>query len=159
MNKVTLICGRICCGKTTLAEMLCREKGAVLLSVDEIMLPLFGQHAGDRHDDYTAAIQRYLFDLSVRIVRSGTDVILDWGFWTRSSRDHARDFYRNRDIPFEFLYPVISDDEWQNRIAKRNAAVLAGETEAYYIDGKLAEKAGALFDPPAPCERDILLYE
>ena len=49
MPKVILICGRICCGKTTYSKKLCAERNAVLLSVDEIMLSLFDQCCGDMH--------------------------------------------------------------------------------------------------------------
>ena len=54
MAKVIMTCGKICCGKSTYAETVCREKQAVLLSVDELMLTLFGQDAGDAHDTLTA---------------------------------------------------------------------------------------------------------
>ena len=38
MSKVILTCGKICCGKTTYAQKLCKENNAILLSVDEITL-------------------------------------------------------------------------------------------------------------------------
>lgn len=53
MAKVFLICGKICSGKSTYAEYLRTENTAVLLSVDEIMLALFGLYAGNKHDEYT----------------------------------------------------------------------------------------------------------
>ncbi len=53
MAKVFLICGKICCGKSTYAKRLQAENNAVLLSVDEIMLAVFGLYAGEKHDEYT----------------------------------------------------------------------------------------------------------
>ena len=50
MAKVYLICGKICSGKTTYAEKLCAENDAVLLSVDEMTLTVFGQNCGEKHD-------------------------------------------------------------------------------------------------------------
>lgn len=51
MAKVFLICGKICSGKSTYAEQLrVKNKTAILLSVDEIMLSIFGQYIGERHD-------------------------------------------------------------------------------------------------------------
>ena len=47
MAKVILTCGKLGCGKTTYAKRLCAERGAVLLSADELMLALFGQDAGE----------------------------------------------------------------------------------------------------------------
>ena len=50
MAKVILICGKICSGKTTYAKSLIKEKSAVLLSVDEITIILFGPNGGKGHD-------------------------------------------------------------------------------------------------------------
>ena len=46
MGKAILICGKICSGKSTYAARLKKETNAVLLSVDEIMLDLFGLYDG-----------------------------------------------------------------------------------------------------------------
>lgn len=51
MPKVVMTCGKLCSGKTTYAKKLQKESKAVILSVDEIMLALFGQDAGEKHDD------------------------------------------------------------------------------------------------------------
>lgn len=40
--KVILICGKRCSGKSTYAERLRDKNNAVILSVDEIMLGVFG---------------------------------------------------------------------------------------------------------------------
>ena len=74
------------------------ENKAVILSVDEIMLSLFGLYAGEKHDEYTERIQKYLFEKSLEIVEAGTSVILDWGFWTREKRTEAREFYKSKNI-------------------------------------------------------------
>ena len=99
MPKVILICGKICCGKSTYAEKIRTANKAVLLSVDEIMLAVFGQHAGDKHDEYCENLQKYLFEKSLEIIKIGRDVILDWGFWQKEKRDFAKEFYRRRGYP------------------------------------------------------------
>ena len=92
MAKVFLICGKICSGKSTYSEKLRKEHGAVLLSVDEITLNLFGQHCGDEHDNYVERTEKYLFEKSLEILEVGVNVILDWGFWTKEERDFAKQF-------------------------------------------------------------------
>ena len=82
-----MICGRICSGKSTYAQRLRVQNKAVLLSIDEIMLAVFGQHCGDKHDEYAGRTERYLLDKSLEIVATGLDVILDWGFWRKEKRD------------------------------------------------------------------------
>lgn len=159
MAKVILICGKLCCGKSTYAEKLRLENKAVVLSVDEIMLSIFGQHCGDKHDEYTEKIQKYLFCKSLEFVESGIDVILDWGFWQKEKRDAAKDFYMSRNIECELHYIDIGDDTWKARLDKRNNAVLAGETNAYFVDENLAVKFKACFEMPEEDEVDVWVKE
>lgn len=153
--KIILICGKICSGKSFYAERLRKEHGAVMLSVDEITLSLFGQHIGEKHDEICERTQKYLFEKSLEIVEVGTDVILDWGFWQREDRDHARDFYKNRGVPCEFHYVNISDEAWKRNLAERNAAVSAGKTAAYFVDDNLAAKFERMFEIPDKSEIDV----
>ena len=156
MPKVYLICGKICSGKSTYAEQLRVQNHAVLLSTDEITLALFGQHCGDKHDDYVERTQNYLFNKSLELIEVGINVILDWGFWMKEERDYAREFYNSRNIECEFHYINISDETWNARLKKRNNAILAGTTSAYYIDDNLAEKFAAIFEVPSEDEIDAI---
>ena len=148
MAKVFMMCGKICSGKSTHAKELREKYNAVILSVDEITLALFGQDAGEDHDLYVQRAEEYLYGKSVEIVQSGINVVLDWGFWTKSERQFAREFYCSHGIDFEFRYISISDDEWYRRLKKRNADVLSGKTNAYYVDDGLAEKFQSIFEEP-----------
>ena len=159
MAKVFLICGKICCGKTTYAQKLCNENNAVLLSTDEITLALFGQHCGDKHDDYVERTQNYLFNKSLELIEVGINVILDWGFWMKEERDYAREFYNSRNIDCEFHYIDISDETWHARLKKRNSEVLSETTSAYYIDDNLAEKFASIFEVPNDDEIDVVFQE
>lgn len=153
--KVILICGKICSGKSFYAERLRKEYGAVMMSVDEITLSLFGQHIGEKHDKICERTQKYLFEKSLEIVEVGTDVILDWGFWQREDRKYAREFYKSRSVPCEFHYLDISDEAWKKNLAERNAAVSAGKTEAYFVDDNLAAKFERMFEVPDKSEIDV----
>ncbi len=155
MAKVILICGKICCGKSTHASRLRDEMKAVVLSVDEIMLALFGRDAGERHDEYARNTREYLLEKSVEIVRCGINVILDWGFWTRRDREDAKDFFKRRGVTCETHYIVVDDGTWKAWIAQRNEAALADKTAAYPVDEGLLEKFTRLFEPPVKDEIDI----
>lgn len=155
MAKVIMTCGRICSGKSTYAERLRRENKAVLLSIDEIMLAMFGQHVGEMHDEYVARTEKYLFGKSLEIIDSGINVVLDWGVWTKAERAEAREFYRSRGIDYELHYIAVSDEAWRERIAKRNNAIIEGKINAYYVDENLARKFGAIFEPPSDEEIDV----
>ena len=92
MAKVILICGKICSGKSTYGESLRLRENAALLSIDEIMLSLFGQHCGDKHDEYSEKAQTYLFHKSLELIEVGVDVILDWGFGLRKNETSPENF-------------------------------------------------------------------
>lgn len=148
MPKVHLMCGKICSGKSTFAQNLRKETKGVILSVDEITLALFEQGAGDKHDYYVEKTKEYLYQKSLEIVESGIDVILDWGFWTKRERDFAKEFYGSRNIPFEFHYIKIDDEEWYRRLEKRNKDVMENKTNAYFVDEGLANKFQQIFEEP-----------
>lgn len=155
MAKVILMCGKICSGKSTYASALRVRLHAAVLSVDEIMLALFGQDVGEKHDQYVASCEKYLFEKSLELAEVGIDTIIDIGLWTKAEREAARQFYRGRGAPCEIHYLDISDAEWKRRIAKRNAAIVENQCSAYYVDKGLAQKFDWLFEKPEPCEVDV----
>ena len=155
MAKVIMICGRIGSGKSTYAEQIRIKNNAVLLSVDEIMLAIFDQHVGDKHDEYAENTQKFLFDKAVALIEIGVNVILDWGFWTKDARKLAREFYRTRNTTCEFHYIDISNEVWKQRLDNRNKLVLSGETKAYFVDDNLAKKFDSIFEMPDKDEIDV----
>lgn len=86
---VHAIHGYLGVGKTAFARRLEAETGGVLLSIDEWTIRLSGGH---KHLDAALFENTWalLSELWPRIVRTGADVILDFGFWSRESRDDAR---------------------------------------------------------------------
>ena len=159
MAKVILICGKICSGKSTYAQHLRFQNNAVLLSVDEITLALFGQYIGEKHDEYVQKAEQYLFEKSLELLETGISVILDWGFWMKKERSYAKEFYRTRNIKCELHYIDISADTWNALLQQRNNAVLAKKVSAYYIDPNVAAKFGALFETPEKDEIDVVIRQ
>ena len=157
MAKVIMTCGKICCGKSTYARRLREERNGVILSIDEIMLTLFPEGAGEMHDTYTLRAEKYLLNLSLQILTRGTDVILDWGLWTRAQRERLRGFCAEHGIDSEIHYLRIPQDEWERRIRKRNAARDPEQPDAYTVDEGLLRKVEALFEEPAAEEIDVII--
>jgi predicted kinase len=88
---VHLMCGLVAAGKTTLARELARELPAVRLSRDEWMVRLYG----GRYDDpvYVERLvpcTELMWDVALKIVTAGSNVVLDWNFWSREPRREAR---------------------------------------------------------------------
>ena len=156
MAKVIMTCGRICCGKSTYARKLQENRNAVVLSIDDITLTLFPEGAGEMHDTYALRAEQYLCSLSLQILRTGTDVILDWGLWTKAQRERLRAFYTEHGAEHEIHYLRLSPEEWERRIRKRNAEQNKEEPQSYYVDEGLLRKAESLFEEPSADETDVL---
>ena len=159
MAKVFLICGKICSGKSTYAKQLQAANQAVILSVDEIMLAVFGLYVGEKHDKYAANVRNYLFKKSLEVIQADVSVILDWGYWTKAGRSEAKEFYRSRNIECELHYIDISKELWEARINQRNQSVIAGETTAYIVDCNLSAKFESRFEQPTKEEIDVWVVE
>ena len=157
MARIIGLCGRICGGKTVYAERLCRETGAVSFSVDEIMLGLFGQQAGERHNEWVGFIQKYLLDKGLQIARAGVDVVMDWGLWKRENRAWFRNRCRSEGVDCEIHYLDVDEAERFRRLGERNRAVLERGASAYVMDDGLAAKLDAYFEAPEPSEIDWII--
>ena len=156
MAKVIMTCGKICCGKTTYAKKL-REKGqAVILSIDGVMLTLFPDGAGEMHDTYAVRTEQYLLSLSLQLIQSGIDVILDWGLWTREQRNRIREFYRAHEVRNEIHYLRLDREEWERRIHGRNQCH-AEDPSSYYVDEGLIRKVESVFQEPGEEEVDVIV--
>ena len=155
MSKVFIMCGKLCSGKSTYANKIKQAQKAVILSTDELMLSLFGQYAGEKHDYYVEKIKEYQYAKSVEVAELGINVVLDWGFWTKKEREYAQEYYSSRHVNYEFYYLDVDPIEWNRRIQKRNQDVLNNESDAYYVDEGLAEKFESIFEPPTKDEIDV----
>ncbi len=159
MATLIAVCGGLCCGKTTYAEALGRERRAPVLSIDALMLALFGPDAGEMHDEYARRGKAYLHRQALELLDAGVDVILDWGFWRQEERRSVRALYEGRGHLFELHALDMDEAVWHDRVAKRNAAVLAGQVEAYLVDEGLAAKFWNRFERPEDGEVDVWVKE
>ena len=148
MAKITLICGKICSGKSYIAGKI----EGVILNCDELMTTLFPEPLGDAFDEMGRRAESYLMNLAETLTLGGVNVILDWGFWTRDSRNAAIERFRARGIETELIYVEPSERRRLENIALRNAAFAAGEKGIFEADEGLLEKCDSRFEPPAPPE-------
>ncbi len=152
MARVIMICGRLCSGKSTLAKKLSQERRAIILSCDEISLMLFPEGLGCDHDAMTEKIKRYLLSKATEILSTGTDVILEWGFWTYASRKETRAYFEALGYECELYYLCVDEAEWARRIEARNKDIKSGQLNEYYVDAGLLSKANSLFEEPTADE-------
>ena len=74
-------------GKTTFSKQLAQQLPAVCLTHDEFMVDLYGRNMpyADFHTNYKK-VDKILWKLAEKIIKTGTDVIMDYGFWSKDVR-------------------------------------------------------------------------
>ena len=144
--RAILLIGRLCCGKSTYARRLMAEERAVLLSVDELMQTLFPDGAGEQHDLWAHRCRAYLYAKTRQLAQQGYVPVLDFGFWSRAMRQEAAQALSG--LTLDWRYLDIPQSVWQERIARRNAAIETGQQGEYYVDEGLLAKCEALFEAP-----------
>ena len=142
--KIILLIGKICCGKSTYAK----ELGGMLISCDQLMQSMFPGGCGEHHDLLAERARHYLFSMARQCADAGVTPVIDFGFWTPAMRQEAIDALSGYELDWRYL--DISDDEWNRRIAGRNAAIQAGQADPsdYFVDEGLKQKVLQLFIPP-----------
>jgi len=142
MPHITAIIGKTCAGKTTYAKTL----PGILLSSDDFMLPLFGQHCEQIHR-HLPIVQDCLLQQALQITSKGIDVVFDWGFWRRVEREKVAAFCAEHDIALQWVYIDTPAQQRQEQIATRNHAIEQG-LKAYYVSSGLFAKCNELFEEP-----------
>lgn len=91
MATIHLMCGFMGFGKTTLAKELERTLPAVRLTHDEFMVDLYGRNMPYEtfHSRYQT-VDDILWKLAEKIIATGTDVIMDYGFWDKKTRQKVQ---------------------------------------------------------------------
>jgi len=145
-----LICGLPCSGKTTLAKALERKIPALRLSPDEWIARLYGADiSGDALDAARDPVEAVLWDLAARVLALGRDVILEYGFWSRSEREEFRARATQWGARSELHFTHAPEAELLSRLVKRNADLPPG---MFRIDEADLRKWIALFEAPGPDE-------
>lgn len=156
MKKVILICGKICSGKSYYAAQLKEKYNAVVLSTDEATFDLINNEQGEFYNIFAAKVNLYLRKKAAEIVKSGANVILDWGFWTRQNRKDISDYFTSLGIAFEWHYIDISDELWHKNISERNHRITEGNGGCdFYVNEGLFNKVQTLFEVPEKSEIDV----
>ena len=157
MARIIAICGKICSGKTYYGNQIKEKENAVVLSCDELTKILFDNDLGDKHDIMSKKIWEYLLKKSVDIIKTGTNVILDWGFfWSRDDRKYVSNYYSSQKIECEWHYIDIDDVSWKKNVEERNKRILNGDIgNDYYLDEGLIKKLLSKWETPTKKEINV----
>lgn len=156
MAKVMLICGKICSGKSYLAQKLKEKYNAVILSTDEVTYDLINNEQGEFYDEFALKVNIYLNKKAVEIVKAGVNVILDWGFYIKESRRKETEYFTSKGIDVQWYYVDIDDEIWEKNIQERNKRIEDGNGGYnFYVTDGLKKKVLSLFETPTKDEIDV----
>jgi predicted kinase len=122
MATVHLVYGYLGAGKTTFARCLEDQTDAVRFSADEWYLRLFTDGATTAHLDPARwdRMMALLDELWPSLLTRGVDVVLDFGFWSRASRDRARALAKAADAVIRLYEVTCREDIARARCLDRN---------------------------------------
>jgi len=115
-------CGKAGAGKTTVAEGVAREVGAILISEDIWLSRLYGDQMTS-FDDYIRFSQKLktvVGPLVVDLLASGHSVVLDFQANTRAGRGWFRSVFDQAAAAHVLHFVNTPEQECLARIAKRN---------------------------------------
>jgi shikimate kinase len=120
-GRLIFFCGKMGAGKTTESKKVALDQNAVLISEDEWLESLYpGQIT--TFDDYLK-FSRQLKPLVTshvqNILRTGTDVVMDFPANTVSQRKWFKTLYSEIEAPHELIYLNISNEICLKQIAQR----------------------------------------
>ena len=150
-GKLFLTVGLPGSGKTTRAKELEAEHAALRLTPDDWMIPLFNDNdAGGKRD----VLEGRFIWLAMRALERGTNVVLDFGVWSRDERSALKHLAAKIGAEFELVYLPIHHAEQMQRVNSRFAT--APETTFVMTEGDLAQWRSQFQEPD---EEELLSRE
>jgi predicted kinase len=146
---VVLTCGLAGAGKTTYAKQL-EATGYVRLSIDEEVWSRFGRYGVDyqphRYADYSAQAEAALERRLLALIAEGHNVVVDYSFWRRATRERYKRVIRDAGGRWELVYFKVDGEDLRRRLAQRNQRFDANA--AFPITDEILERYLADFEEP-----------
>lgn len=146
MSRVIFMCGPSGAGKSTYAQRL-ESEGMVRLSFDVEMwrrgistVPLPPHVRDEIETDLRARL--------LELVAAGSDVVLDFSFWSRRMRDDYRELLESTGVVPETIY-LATDRE---TVLRRMSARRGGHSDDFVLTEDLVAQYFDHFEAPTPDE-------
>ena len=134
------MCGVAGSGKTTYAQVL-ESQGYVRLSIDEEVWQRFGRYGLDYeptlYAGYGTAAEEGLRQRLLVLIEEGRDVVVDFSFWQRSSRDRYKVLIEQAGGHWRLLYLQVGPAVLRKRLDVRRQRFDANA--AFPVDQELLE--------------------
>jgi predicted kinase len=153
VGRVIFMCGPAGSGKSTVARRY-EQQGMTRLSFDQeawsrgiATMPL----PPEVHRDIESALRARLADL----VRAGSDVVLDFSFWSRSMREEYRELLRPLGVVPETVY--LATD--RATVLQRVGARAARDGDDFKVSTELAALYFDHFEAPTAAEGPLTVID
>lgn len=143
-------------GKSTLARHLAEETPAVRFTLDEWMLRLYHELSieDEAYGQRAAIVRDLIWSLAEQVLRTGTDVVLDWNSWSQARRrwavEHARRI--GADVFLHHLTTSIEESSRRAEIRMESESVFA-----HPVDRAGNEHLAGLLEEPSIDEGLIII--
>lgn len=145
MPTAHLIHGFVGVGKTTYAVKLEQDLPALRFSIDEWMIALYGQNPSEnKFEEYHSRTTSLIWNIAIRTLELGQDVVLDFGFWSRTSRNEARQRLHSIGAEAILYWVTCADETVKTRVLNRTAEM---PEHALYIDEGAIDSFRERFEP------------
>nr|WP_294695397.1 ATP-binding protein [uncultured Friedmanniella sp.] len=142
MATLYLMVGLPGAGKTTRARELAAERGAIWLSPDVWMIPLYGASDPDGKRD---VLEGRLISVALQALRLRTSVVLDFGFWGRDERACLQALAASVGGEAQVVYLPVDPQTQLERISRRWSAV---PHQTFAVTAAELDSWRAIFQPP-----------
>lgn len=151
MATLHIVQGFIGAGKTHFSKALAARTGALRLNADEKVANDFPPAAYEADWDgcFAQAVDAIWQDTR-KLLADGRDVILDLGFWTRESRDHARRQASTCQAAFRHYFIDTPDALLLERMQARGGAIAAANIRNF-------QTLRAQFEAPRDDETPVII--
>ena len=151
-----LLCGLPCSGKTTFASQLAKEKEAIVLSLDRLVLVLYPEEdTFETHRKYVQRVEDAFFPIVRDLLCRDCSVVMDFPAHTKSERDSLRQLAIQAEVKSQLYYLQADVETITRRIQQRNTALKESE---YFIPDWLLNRIIEKLEPPDISENPIEIW-
>ncbi|PML57377.1 AAA family ATPase [Vibrio lentus] len=153
MTKIYFVCGFIGSGKTTYSKRLAEEHNAFRLSIDEWMIPLYGEHMDRETFDHRLATLQGLFkDSATQLFSLDVPAIFDFGFWRKADRNAFTEWASNAGVKSEVHYLDVPFETCKERAFHRNSEL---NGKSYEMTPEMLDLFWSWFEVPTSDENVV----